>query len=59
MAFSTAFKEVQVGHHVGCEERVTIGWKLFMLLPRMMLFRPRRGGSISRQKLEARVLLFQ
>ena len=30
-----------------------------MLLPRMMLFRPRRGGTISRQKLEERVRLFQ
>ena len=59
MVLSTALKEILAGHHVGCEERMTRGWKLFMLLPRMMLFRPRRGKSISRQKLEERVRLFQ
>ena len=50
MALCTALKEILAGHH---EERMTRGWKLFMLLPRMMLFR------ISRQKLEERVRLLQ
>ena len=30
------------------------GWKLFLLLPRLLLFRPARGGLISKKKLEER-----
>ena len=37
------------------EER---GWKLFLLLPRMMLHRPPRGGLIPRSKLIHRFELF-
>ena len=32
----------------------TRGWKLFLLLPRMLLHRPGRGGNISRSKLVQR-----
>ena len=39
-------------------EIVTRGWKLLLLLPRMILFRPSRGGTIPRNKLEARIELF-
>ena len=35
------------------ELRKTRGWKLFMLLPRMLLFRPVRGGMAPREQLEA------
>ena len=35
------------------------GWKLFFLVPRLLLFRPRRGGSVPRKQLEDRVALFQ
>ena len=35
---------------VRCER----GWKLFMLMPRMLLHRPPRGGSIPRHKLQER-----
>ena len=37
---------------------MTRGWKLFMLLPRMLLFRP-RAGVVPRKLLEARIKLFQ
>ena len=30
------------------------GWKLFMLLPRLLLFRPPRGGNIHKSKLAQR-----
>ena len=30
------------------------GWKFFLLLPRLLLFRPARGGLISKKKLEER-----
>ena len=30
------------------------GWKLFMLLPHLLLFRPRRGGNIHKSKLAQR-----
>ena len=34
------------------------GWKLFLLLPRMLLFRPPRGGLIPKQQLQNRFSLF-
>ena len=34
------------------------GWKLFMLLPRMLLHRPPRGGNIPRHKLQERFNAF-
>ena len=34
-------------------------WKLFLLVPRMLLFRPCRGGTIPRKTIEERVALFQ
>ena len=34
------------------------GWKLFLLLPRMLLSRPPRGGLIPRQRLEERLATF-
>ena len=39
--------------------KATRGWKLLLLLPRMILFRPSRGGSVPRTKLEARITSFQ
>ena len=38
--------------------RQTRGWKLFMMLPRMLLHRSPGGGHISKSKLEARFTLF-
>ena len=37
------------------EVKATRGWKLLLLLPRMILFRPGRGGSVPRSNLEARI----
>ena len=34
--------------------RFTRGWKVFSMLPRMLLHRPHGGGTISREKLVAR-----
>ena len=34
------------------------GWKLFMLLPRMLLHRPARGGLVSKEKFANRFELF-
>ena len=34
------------------------GWKLFLLLPRMLLFRNPRGGKIQKQQLRARFAAF-
>ena len=59
LAIRTALEQILVGHRSGSEERMTRGWKVFMFFPRMMLFRPRRGGTISRQKLEERVRFLQ
>ena len=39
--------------------RATRAWKLLLLLPRMLLFRPPRGGLVPRKKLEARFAQFQ
>ena len=38
----------------GDQMRSSRGWKLLMLLPRLLLFRPPRGGNISKQKLSQR-----
>ena len=45
-------EEIRRGHAMGNEEVLTRGWKLFLLLPRMLLFRPPRGGFIPRRRLE-------
>ena len=52
--FRVAIDEVIAGGESGdrnCEER---GWKLFFLVPRMLLHRPRRGGLIPHRKLQER-----
>ena len=43
-----AMEEACQADHIRCER----GWKLFMLLPRMPLHRPPRGGNIPRHKLQ-------
>ena len=59
MALRVACQEILDGMEANSEVRTVRGWKLFLVLPRMMLFRPDRGGPVSRKKLEARVRLFQ
>ena len=53
-------QEIFDGTEANNEARVVRGWKLFLLLPRMLLFRPpREGGVVPRKKLESRIRLFQ
>ena len=59
MALRVACQEILEGMEASSEVRVVRGWKLFLVLPRMMLFRPSRGGTVSRKKLESRVRQFQ
>ena len=55
MALRVAYQEILDGIEANSEVKTVRGWKLFLVLPRMMLFRPDRGGPMSRKKLEARV----
>ena len=59
MALRVACHEILEGMEANSEVRVVRGWKLFLVLPRMMLFRPSRGRTVSRKKLESRVRQFQ
>ena len=36
------------------EQRRERGWKLFLMLPRLLLFRPCRGGNVHKEKLSKR-----
>ena len=53
--FRVAIDEVVAGRESGDRNREERGWKLFFLVPRMLLHRPRRGGLIPRKKLQERV----
>ena len=48
-------QEIVTGSAANDELKATRGWKLLLLLPRMILFRPSRGGAVPRGKLEARI----
>ena len=50
-AMRFALTEVEAGHRVGDEARIARAWKLFLLLPRILLHRPARGGKIPKGKL--------
>ena len=57
-AMQKALDEIMEGRHrrnVVKEER---GWKLFFLIPRLLLFKPARGGGVSRNQLEDRLRRF-
>ena len=58
-AVQEALSEIVAGAAADDEVKEKRGWKLLLLLPRMILFRPSRGGTIPRKKLEARIELFQ
>ena len=53
-----ALKEIVDSAEVNNTIRATRAWKLLLLLPRMLLFRPTRGGLVPRKKLEARFRQF-
>ena len=38
----------------GSEARRERGWKLFLMLPRLLLYRPCRGGNVHKEKLSKR-----
>ena len=58
IALRTALQEAVVGGDVGDEVRQIRGWKLLLLLPRLLLSKPPRGGSIGRDKLVKRFRMF-
>ena len=58
-AIRVSMQEILNGVEAHSEVRAERGWKLLMLLPRMLLFRPARGGVVPRKKLEGRIRQFQ
>ena len=57
-ALHVGLEEISEGCRVSDTTRQERGWKLFMLLPRMLLHRPPRGGMISRAQLISRFEMF-
>ena len=58
-AMRVAFQEILAGVEANSEARTVRGWKLLLVLPRMVLYRPPRGGTVPRKKLEGRLKQFQ
>ena len=58
-ALRFAMQEIVDGARSEDPVRCTRAWKLFFLLPRMLLFRPVRRGLVPRTKLEERFRQFQ
>ena len=48
-AMRVALQEVMRGRELNCGSRVSRGWKLFLLLPRLLLFRSPRGGRVPKR----------
>ena len=57
-AVRLALEEIVSGWVSGDVVKQERGWKLFFLLPRMLLSRPCRGGLVPRRKLETRFQKF-
>ena len=57
-AIRVAMKEISHGVDDIDERRQIRGWKLFFLLPRLLLFRPHRGGNLPKKNLEERFRMF-
>ena len=57
-AVRTSLQEIMSGWDHRDEVKQERGWKLFFLLPRMLLSRPCRGGLVPRKKLETRFQKF-
>ena len=57
-ALKISLEEIRKGQVTRNAETTTRGWKLFMLLPRMLLCRPPRGDLIPRKRLEERLAAF-
>ena len=58
-ALKVAMQEILDGTEANSDLRVTRGWNLFFLLPRMILFRPHRGGNVPRKQLESQIVAFK
>ena len=54
IALKLALEEVAAGSLANDRLRQERGWKLFLVLPRMLLHRPPRGGLLGKDKLLAR-----
>ena len=57
-AMRLAMTEAELERVSEVEQRRTRAWKLFLLLPRMFLFRPPRGGLLPKSRLLDRVSQF-
>ena len=57
-ALRVAFEEAQCVRDNNDDARNCRAWKLFMLLPRMLLNRPPRGGQVPKKLLEQRFQMF-
>ena len=57
-ALRVAFEEAQCARDTNDDARNSRAWKLFMLLPRMLLSRPPRGGQVPKRQLEERFSMF-
>ena len=59
LSFKTALKaslqEIRRGQHEHDDTTEIRGWKLFFLLPRILLHRPPRGGLVPKAQLQERV----
>ena len=58
-AFRVAFDECIAARAHGDETWEVRAWKLFLLIPRMLLHRPPRGGLVPRKRLEERLRSFE
>ena len=57
-AMRLALAEIDEGRAHNMNMRMSRGWKLFLLLPRLLLFRPPRGGKIPKAQLHRRFEAF-
>ena len=57
-AMRVALREWEAGTEVGDEVRRRRAWKLFLLLPRMLLHKPVRGGLVPKSKMSERFASF-
>ena len=53
-----ALEEIELGTAAGDDRRRCQGWKLFVPLPRMLLYKPFRGGLVPKSRLLARFSAF-
>ena len=58
IALRTALEEAVLGVDAGDEVRQIRGWKLLLLLPRLLLSKPPRGGTIGKDKLVKKFQMF-